>query len=297
MQLANTGKRVVNRHGIKFLLGWSIKRVLGMLTKSQRVLPDFIIIGAQRSGSTSLYNYLVKHPGVVPGLMKEMHYFDTHFNKGISWYRSFFPLSSTAQKLERSHQHKIITGESTPYYLFYPHAPRRMQSTIPEIKLIVLLRNPVERAYSHYQHEVKLGLEDLPFGDAIEREKSELPGETSKIMKDENYHSFIHQNYSYLSRGIYIEQLEVWDKYFSMDNMLVLKSEDLFSKPGDVLDQACKFLGIKKHAFSEYQIHNSLPYPDLEPDFHRLLTEYFEPYNNRLYQFLGVDFGWENAKD
>lgn len=295
MQLVNTGKRVVNRHGLEYMFGWGLHRVIGTLTRSRRVLPNFIIIGAQRCGSTSLYNYLVQHPGVLPGLMKELHYFDNHYKKSVSWYRSFFPLSSSIQNMERTHQQRIVTGEATPYYLFYPHTPRRMHATIPEIKLIVLLRNPVERAYSHYQHETRMGLENLPFDQAIEREKSELPGETAKILEDDNYHSFIHQNYSYLSRGIYIEQLELWNKFFSMENMLVLKSEDLFSNPAKILEQACTFLGIAKPAFTEFQIHNALPYPGLEPELQKSLTEYFEPYNTRLYQFLGKNFDWENA--
>jgi len=282
MQLTQTGKRVINRHGFKYMLGWGARRVFGLLTNYMRVLPDFIIIGAQRCGSTSLYNYLIEHPGILPGLMKEVHFFDNHYKKGVNWYRSFFPRSTSMRNQDNNHQQRFITGEATPYYLFYPHAPRRIHTTIPDIKLIILLRNPVERAYSHYQHEVRLGVENLTFAEAIEREKLDMPDEAAKILRDENYRSFSHQNYSYLSRGIYIEQLELWNRYFSMDSVLVLKSEDLFTNPGKAVEQTCDFLGVTIKTSSKFQIHNSLPYQDMEPETHKLLTEYFEPYNDRL---------------
>jgi hypothetical protein len=295
MQITQTGRRVVNRRGFMYILGWGTRRILGLLTSSLRVLPDFIIIGAQRSGSTSLYNYLIEHPDILPGLMKEVHFFDNYYHKGVNWYRSFFPLSASIQYLERAHQRRFITGEATPYYLYYPHAPRRIKACCPNVKLIALLRNPVERAYSHYHHEVRLGIEELPFAEAIEREKSDVPRETAKILEDENYRSFSHQNYSYISRGIYIEQLEAWNKYFSREKMLVLKSEELFSNPDLILDRTYEFLGISKKTPTDFQVHNSLDYKDIEPELYEALTDYFEPYNHRLYQFLDLNLDWEKT--
>jgi hypothetical protein len=262
-----------------------------------RVLPDFIIIGAQRCGSTSLYNYLVKQQGIIPGMMKEVHFFDHHFHKGVGWYRSFFPLTSTLQNPEGNHQERFITGEATPNYLFYPHAPKRVHTTLPGVKLIVLLRNPVDRAYSHYHHEVRLGVEDLSFSEAIQREKTIIPLEKSKVIEDQSYKSFIYQNYSYLSRGKYIEQLEIWNKYFSMKDILVLRSEDLFINPAQVIEKTSEFLGIRNYSYPDFKIYNSLSYQDLDPEQRKLLTAYFEPYNHRLYQFLGVNFDWESQTD
>jgi hypothetical protein len=294
MEITQRGKRAVKRHGAAFMLSWGAKRVAGLMSQSLRVLPDFIIIGAQRSGSTSLYKYLIQHPGVLPGSMKEVHFFDAHYQKGVSWYRSFFPLAATMQKMADSHDGIVLTGEATPYYLFYPHAPQRIHDTLPKVKLIAILRNPVERAYSHYQHEVQLGVEQLSFSEAIEREKSEIPAETKKILEDEMYLSFSHQNYSYLSRGRYIEQMELWGQHIPMKDLLVLKSEDLFTKPGRVLQQACDFLGVEYEDSSDFQVHNSLPYQDLDPEMHAYLSEYFRPFNARLYDFLDMDFNWEN---
>jgi hypothetical protein len=269
--------------------------MFGVLTRSMRVLPDFIIIGAQRCGSTSLYNYLAEQSGMIPGLMKEVHFFDNNYSKGVRWYRSFFPLSTTMKNRWRANHLNSVTGEATPNYLFHPHAPKRVHATLPDVKLIVLLRNPVERAYSHYQHEVRLGVEDLSFTDAIEREKSTIPVEKSKILENETYLSFSYQNYSYLSRGRYVEQLELWNKYFAMEKILVLKSEDLFSRPAQVLEKACDFLGIRRTTFTDFKIHNSLAYQDLDHADRKFLTAYYEPYNDRLYQFLGMNFGWDNS--
>lgn len=293
METTQTGRRVVKKRGFNYMLGWGTRHILGLLSSSLRVLPDFIIIGAQRSGSTSLYNYLIEHPDIIPGLMKEVHFFDNNYHRGANWYRSFFPLDTIVRRMERDQQRRVITGEATPYYLFYPHAPKRVHATCPDVKLIVLLRNPVERAYSHYHHEVRLGVEELPFAEAIEREKSHIPIETAKILEDENYRSFGHQNYSYLSRGIYIEQLEAWNAYFPRDNMLVLKSEELFSNPNLVLGRTFAFLGISEQTSTDFQIHNSLAYNEIEPVIYRELTDFYEPYNQRLYQFLGMNLGWE----
>jgi hypothetical protein len=293
MEITQTGRRTVKQRGIINLLGWGTRHILGLLASSLRVLPDFIIIGAQRSGSTSLYNYLIEHPDILPGLMKEVHFFDNNYHKGVNWYRSFFPLAYSIRRMERNHKRRTITGEATPYYLFYPHAPKRIHATCPDVKLIVLLRNPVERAYSHYHHEVRLGVEELPFAEAIEREKTNIPREMAMILDDENYRSFGHQNYSYLSRGIYIEQLEVWNEYFSRDNMLVLKSEELFSNPDLVLGRTFAFLGVSEQTSIDYQIHNSLSYNEIEPEIFESLTDFFEPYNQRLYHFLEMNLGWE----
>jgi len=161
-------------------------------------LIDFLIIGAQRCGTTSLYSYMVLHPQISSAKNKEVHYFDIFFYKGLDWYLSQFPSLSSNNK-------NLITGESSPYYIFHPLAAKRIFKIIPKVKLIVLLRNPVERAYSHYHHIVKLGHESLTIEEAIKSEKERLDGETEKILSGE--FSFNHQHYSYLARGIYVDQL------------------------------------------------------------------------------------------
>ncbi len=148
--------------------------------------PRFLIIGAQRSGTTSRYEYRLVHPRVAPAARKEIHCFDLRFDKGMDWYRAQFPDCAGG----------LVTGEASPYYVFHPHVPERVRRHLPDVKLITLLRNPVDRAYSHYQHEVRLEREPLSFEEATEREGERLDGELDRMLEDESYYSLRHQHYS-----------------------------------------------------------------------------------------------------
>jgi hypothetical protein len=249
-------------------------------------VPDFVVIGAQKCGTTFLFHLLGQHPLVQPAAKKEIHYFDHHFSKGIDWYRSHFP-PPTWKEGQWS-----ITGESSPYYLFHPHAARRMAQIIPQARLIALLRNPVDRAYSHYHQEAGRGHEPLTFEEAIGAEETRLRGERDRMLEDEHYTSFNYQNFSYLSRGIYVDQLAEWSRFFGGGQMLVLKSEDLFDRTPHALKHVLDFLGLPdwEPEASEPCLEGS--YPPMDPATRQQLRDYFEPHNRRLYEYLGVNFGW-----
>ncbi|NIN93623.1 MAG: sulfotransferase [Anaerolineae bacterium] len=287
-------RRVIGRYSVPFLVKWTIQWGLRILTSRLRILPDFIIIGAQRCGTTSLYSYLLEHPSVIPAFKKETLFFSNHFGKGVTWYRCHFPLAWHKHYVRRIRRQDFITGEASPYYIFHPHVPRRISETVPQARLIALLRNPVDRAYSHYHHEVKMGLETLPFEDAIEREEERLSMERAKMLEDENYRSFNYQNYSYLSRGIYVDQLENWTRFFDRDQILVLKSEDFNDDPVATLEQIAEFIDLPKWELNEYKKYHYAHYPEMDAAIRKRLTTYFEPHNQRLYEFLGVDLGWES---
>jgi len=260
-----------------------------LATAPLRTLPDFLIIGAQKSGTTFLYQLLVQHPRVKPAFAKEVHYFDLNFGKGDNWYRSYFPL-------QRRNRSTYITGEASPYYLFHPHAPRRASVVVPDAKLVVLLRNPVDRAYSHYQHQVKRvggeARETLPFEEAIEAEEKIVPREVDKMLQDESYVSSGHRTRSYLSRGIYIDQLLLWSSFFRREQMLVLKSEDLFNDTTNALERVLDLLEIPHWAPKTYSIPNKREYAGVSPLMRQRLDEYYKPHNQRLYEYLRVDLGW-----
>jgi hypothetical protein len=276
----------VKRRGKKAYLARHLWR---MATSPVRTLPDFVIIGAQKCGTTFLYQLLVQHPRVKPAFAKEVHYFDLNFRKGDKWYRSHFPLQALNSQ-------KHITGEASPYYLFHPHAARRASTVIPNAKLIVLLRNPVDRAYSHYQHQVQRvkgeARETLTFEEAIEAEERILPREVSKMLQDEYYGSSSHRTRSYLRRGIYIDQLLVWSSFFQRKQMLILKSEDLFNNTKNTLERMLDFLEIPRWAPETYSIPNKREYTGVSPLIRQRLDEYYRPHNQRLYEYLGVDLGW-----
>jgi hypothetical protein len=197
-----------------------------------------------------------------------------------------FPLKSTAKVA-------CITGESSPYYLYHPKVAKRIARVLPKVKLIAMLRNPVDRAISHYYHEVKKHRETLSFERAIEIEEERISGEFRKLLNDEFYHSPIYQWYSYKKRGIYIDQIIEYEKYFSRDQILILKSEEFFEYTTEVLQQIFRFLEVdaifKVKDISPKNVGN---YGKVDKKLHERLKSYFEPHNRRLYEHLNRDFGW-----
>jgi hypothetical protein len=256
-----------------------------------RRLPDFIIIGAQRGGTSSLYDYLAQHPYVARALKKEIHFFDNHFSQGTNWYRAHFPPVWSRYDLRR--RRAVLTGEASPYYLFHPHVPARLARLVPHVKLIALLRHPVDRAYSHYHLEVRLGMETLSFEQAITCEPARIEGEIEKMARDEHYQSLEHQSFSYLTRGIYVNQLRHWFRSFPREQMLILRSEDLYSNPAAVLKQTCEFLNLPPWAPQSFEKLNEGHYPPLDSVTRERLCKYFSPYNQALYEYLGVNWHWE----
>ncbi len=191
----------------------------------------------------------------------------------------------------------MITGEASPYYLFHPHAARRIQAWDPAIKLIALLRDPVERAHSHYHHEVRSGRETLSLESALAAEEERLRGEHDRIAADETYHSPAHRNFSYLARGRYVEQLVGWmPRPFPREQVLILRSEDFYAAPAIVLRRVTDFLGLPPLALGRYARHNDGRTPAMNPRTRAFLQEYFRPFNARLYAFLGRDLGWDDAE-
>jgi Sulfotransferase domain len=263
-------------------------------TAGLRLLPDYLIIGAQRAGTTSLHRYLVQHPGVRTMLRtKGVHFFDTAYGRGMSWYASRFPTRLAAWWVARRHGVELRTGEASPYYLFHPQVPARVAEHLPRVKLIALLRDPVVRAYSHYQHEVARGFEPLSFEEAIEAEPDRLAGETERMLAEPLYHSFAHQHHSYLARGRYLEQLERWRARFDDRQLLVLSSERFFAEPDHTFGRVLEFLELP--AFTPpggYEKHNGYDYRRMGEAVHRRLVEHYREPNRRLYESLGDDFGW-----
>jgi hypothetical protein len=261
-------------------------------TAGLRLLPDYLIIGAQRAGTTSLHRYLVQHPAVRTMLRtKGVHFFDTGYGHGLPWYASRFPTRLTAWYVARRQGTALRTGEASPYYLFHPHVPGRVAEHLPRVKLIALLRDPVQRAYSHYQHEVARGFETLAFEAAIEAEPARLAGETERLLAEPLYNSFAHQHHSYLARGCYAEQLDRWRPLFG-DQLLVLSSERFFAEPERTFPRVLEFLELPAFTPDGYRRHNAHDYRQMGPEVRARLVEHFREPNRRLYQALGDDLGW-----
>ncbi|HEU5434177.1 MAG TPA: sulfotransferase domain-containing protein, partial [Thermomicrobiales bacterium] len=245
--------------------------------------PDFIIIGAQRGGTTGFHQALAQHPRVVPAATKELHFFDVLFDRGSGWYWRQFPAALPDD---------AITGEATPYYLFHPHAARRAAAVAPEARLIVLLRDPVERAWSHYHLSRSQGLEPLSFAEAVEREPERLAGEREQMLADERYYSFAHQHYAYLERGRYAEQLEEWFRHFPREQFLILASERFYADPAGSIRQAASFLGLPPFDLPRWRPMNESGKAAMDRTLRRELTAGFTADNERLARLLGWTPRW-----
>ena len=268
------------------------------LTAPIRLLPDFLIIGAQKGGTTSLYNYLQTHPCIRSAERKEVHFFDRRSNlhKGLMWYRGHFPTRVERSVARHLGQRSFWTGEATPEYLFLPHIPQQVVKVLPQTKLIVLLRNPVDRAYSQYQHAVVQGHETRSFAEAINAQQASLVEEQAKILCDEEYEPYTYMQHCYLLRSIYIDQLQRWMDLFPREQFLILKSEAFYADPAFTLKQVLDFLDVPTSEIQlrkgDYKPYYSNRYPEMDKALRKHLISFFEPYNRRLYDFLGIDFGW-----
>ncbi len=262
-----------------------------------RPLPDFLIIGGQRCGTSSLYKYLGRHPLVVPSLRKEIRYLSDRYDMGEAWYRSHFPSRAYRAWLARRNGREPLTFEASPAYLFHPWAAQRA-AHLMEVDIVAVLRNPIDRAFSHYQHSVRRGWETLSFEEALAAERNRLAGHAERLASDPNYHSKEYLRFSYASRGFYAEQLERWMVHFPIDRILVLRSEDLFERSLDTYHQLLDFLGLPRWTPAQLANHSyrgSAP-PEsrpLHPALRRSLHERFAPHNQRLSLLLGRDFGWD----
>lgn len=268
----------------------------GVSTSGRRPLPDFLIIGTKRGGTTSLWNYLVEHP-LIPQLFpawntKASHYFEENWNQDLSWYRSHFPTVRRRQHLERRHRGATSVGEAAPLYMFHPSAPERVHQIIPRVRLIVLLRDPVERAYSHWKERRSNGVEPLSFSEALAAEPARTAGERRRLIEDPFYFSEPYDWYTYRARGRYLEHLEPWLSLFDRSQFLFIASEDLYRSPADVYATTLSFLGLPQRQLDQFEVYNDRPSEPLDPITRRELVEYYHPHNLALSSRLGLDFEW-----
>ena len=258
------------------------------------VLPDFIIYGVSRSGTTSLYQYLSQHPNIEPSVVKELRFFDMYFDRGINWYRMNFPSKWQKFVFTKLKHKKFITGEASGAYLQNPHTPKRIHNLNPNMKLILLLRNPVDRAFSHYKRKIKNGSEKLSFEEVIEKEKSRINGEQEKMEKNEKYYSPIYHSLAYITTGLYAIRLKHWLKYFSMKQILILENGEFLREPEKVYNQAIKFLDLPEWKLSTYRKFSKQDLNiEMNPKTREKLLEYCKPFNEELYSLIGKRFDWD----
>jgi Sulfotransferase domain len=263
-------------------------------TRRLRVLPDFIIIGARKCGTTSLYEYLTQHPCVLPALSKEIYFFDYHYEQGADWYSSRFPTHLEKQVREKVFNKKVITGEATPSYFSQPMVASRIAELLPRVKLLLLLREPIAAAYSAYQFGIKTGTytaKEVNFERAAQAELNYVK-QGGALFEGPKGALTINPFCSLLGRHAYIDLLKPWFEIFGREQLKIILSEDLFANASGVYQEVLEFLGLPEHELESYKPFNENHYGKLANGVESQLQEFFAPLNKRLNQFLGRDLGW-----
>ncbi|UBU12419.1 sulfotransferase family protein [Nonomuraea gerenzanensis] len=273
----------------------SLSRATGRFTSGARVLPSFLITGAQRCGTTSLYRALAQHPLLLkPVLHKGVHYFDVAYWRGPAWYQAHFPLRVGAALLHHRYGTRAQAYESSPYYLFHPLAGERIAADLPGVKLIVLVRDPVARAVSAHAHELARGFEtESHFEYAVELEAQRLAGAEERLRESPFALHHSHRHHAYLARGRYADQLDRLEPLIGRERILVLDSHRFFTEPESVYDRVLDFLGLPHLGYPVFERHNGRAAPRRVPQvLGRALRDHFEAYDARLARWLGEEPSW-----
>lgn len=264
-------------------------RLYGVATSPLRQLPTYLVIGAKRCGTTSLQSYLLAHPQVTPlfppmAHVKGAHYFDRNAYRPLAWYRSFFPARLRPQP--------SVCGDASPYYFIHPHAAERAAAVVPAAKVIALLRDPVERALSQYRDELRLGHETLSLSEALDAETSRAGSDLVRRAADPRWDSFVHEHLCYRTWGRYAEHLSRWSSCFPREQILLLRSIDLFERPQATYRTVTDFLGLAPFLPSTFVRYNGTsPQPPDGPVVAELRT-YYRPFDAALRRVWPMPHGW-----
>jgi len=260
------------------------------------ILPDFLILGPGACGTTSMLElYLRSHKDILPSKINEITYFNNKHKNSVNWYRLFFP-SIFTKKFRKILGKKTLTGEASGNYILNPNSPKRIKELIPDIKFIVMLRNPVDRTLSHYKRRIRNKKETRSLDDVIEFELNNFEQEFNNYIKNENDLS-LYPATSYLSRSKYSEQLETWFKYFPKNQFLFINSNDYFKNPLNEYNKILDFLDLPSH-YPDIKGKRGIS-PDglydniiIEPKIIKFLNNYFLSWNEKLFNLIKVKYDW-----
>lgn len=248
---------------------------------AERIAPKFMVIGGEKCGTTSLYHYINGHPQFLPSIEKELDFFDLEFGRGIDWYLAHFP--------PVPRDDLFLTGEVSANYIYHLHAPQRVWEIFPEIKLIVLLRNPVDRTVSRYHMLLKNGASQKSFEKTVTAEINKLQ---KSIVGNEIPWEILNRC-RHIGNSLYLYHLQRWLNLFPKEQVLIIPSEDLYQNPAATLKNIFTFLDVKDYQLPEYKKYNSGSYAPISEQMREQLANFFRPHNQKLEEYLGRQFSWE----
>lgn len=254
------------------------------LSAGARPLPDFILIGAQKGGSSALYKFICAHPDVVRAFVKEPHYFSGKFHdKSVSWYKAQFPIKSAGK----------LVGEASPSYCTHPLAPQRIKALVPKAKLLFIVRNPVDRAVSNYFHSKRYGSELLEIEDAFKRPLSDFDAEYEKMAATDGYHSDTYNRFGYVHKGLYAFHLKKWYEHFSPEQILIVENEELQTQPDKVYAEVRNFLGLSEWIPEAFSKHNVGKTKEIPTNIKAQLSAMFKEPNQAFFDLIGRSYPWQ----
>ena len=287
------------------------------ITSRFRMLPSFLIIGGAKCGTTSLYAHMIEHPNILPASIKEVNFFQHIRNTKIAFYSSHFPIK----------RQNLITGEASTAYFIHRLVPKRVHELLPSVKLILLLRDPVERAYSEFHYMVNLGAQITDnFEDAIKAElkRIKIENEKPEFTIENTSYNYFQPTFSYLRHGIYANYILNWLKLFPKEQLLILHTKDLYNNLDNILAKTFEFLNLPKYQIEsrieknkidkvrpigghEHNIYKNIDsktrtlfnvqnYPEMKSETRKFLQDFFRPHNEKLFEMIGRRFDWNDEK-
>ncbi len=262
-------------------------------TWESRVLPDLVVAGAQRCGTTAITEALYRMPMVArPRRGKGSHFFSYNYWRGWNWFQGNFATTARAERVRRATGHELLTFDACPYYLFHPFALERMAEHLPDVKVMVMLRDPVKRAHSHYHHSVAHGFEDLGFEEALEAEPERLAGEVEAMAADVTYWSLDHEHHSYVAKGHYATQIERLFALYPREQCLVFSAEQFYADPDGMLGRVTDWLELPPATLAPTDERNGHRYEPMSAATRDRLAATFAASNETLFSLLGERFSW-----